>query len=100
MLGAMLRGEFNVVYDQNGCVFIDRDGHLFQYILNFLRYGRFILAEKIDSKLISAEADFYQIEPLAYGLSKLQIGTQMDALKRAREENNKRIEKRIKDLRI
>ena len=63
MLGAMFGDEFNVVYDQTGCVFIDRDGHLFQYILNFLRHGQLILPEKMDY-LLRAEADFYQIKPM------------------------------------
>jgi len=39
MLAAMFSGRHNVVKDEEGCAFIDRDGSLFQYVLAFLREG-------------------------------------------------------------
>src|SRR4051812_31567279 len=37
MLSAMLSGNFGIVRDSNGHIFLDRDGEVFRYILNYLR---------------------------------------------------------------
>lgn len=37
VLGAMFGGKWEVKTDNNGSVFIDRDGTLYEYILNYLR---------------------------------------------------------------
>eukprot|EP01121_Diplochlamys_sp_Union-15-3_P008894 TRINITY_DN2392_c0_g1_i1.p1 TRINITY_DN2392_c0_g1~~TRINITY_DN2392_c0_g1_i1.p1 ORF type:complete len:155 (-),score=15.33 TRINITY_DN2392_c0_g1_i1:170-634(-) len=37
MLAAMFSGRHELIKDENGCVFIDRDGKTFEYILSFLR---------------------------------------------------------------
>jgi len=39
MLAAMFSGRHNLVMDEEGSVFIDRDGSLFQHVLSFLRMG-------------------------------------------------------------
>jgi hypothetical protein len=36
MLGVMFSGRFKIMTDEHGRVFIDRDGKLFQYILEYL----------------------------------------------------------------
>ena len=65
MLGAMFRGDFPTTKDSKGNYFIDRDGTLFRYILNFLRTSELTLPSDFSEKdLLRKEADFYQIEPL------------------------------------
>ena len=65
MLGAMFRENFPLLTDEDGYYFIDRCGHIFQYILQFLRCGRLVLPEEFNElELLQLEADFYQIEDL------------------------------------
>lgn len=65
MLGAMFNGSMTTTVDQDGCHFIDRDGELFKYVLNYMRSSRLALPSDFkDLDQLSAEADFYQIGPL------------------------------------
>lgn len=65
MLGAMFKGDIPAWKDQHGCYFIDRDGNIFKYVLNFLRSSRLSLPKDFkDYDLLVSEADFYQIQPL------------------------------------
>ena len=51
--------------DGDGYYFIDRCGHIFQYILQFLRSGELILPKGFcEMELLQEEANFYQIEDL------------------------------------
>ncbi|KAI2650593.1 BTB/POZ domain-containing protein KCTD6 [Labeo rohita] len=69
MLGAMFRGDFPTTRDAQGNYFIDRDGPLFRYILNFLRTSKLTLpCDFKETELLRKEADFYQIEPLIQSL--------------------------------
>ncbi|KAH3886473.1 BTB/POZ domain-containing protein KCTD6-like [Dreissena polymorpha] len=65
MLGAMFNGSMSPSLDENGCYFIDRDGELFKFILNFLRSSKLSLPESFkELDQLALEADFYQITPL------------------------------------
>ncbi|XP_029103847.1 BTB/POZ domain-containing protein KCTD6a isoform X1 [Scleropages formosus] len=65
MLGAMFRGDLPSARDAQGNYFIDRDGPLFRYVLNFLRTSELTLPHNFkEIDLLRKEADFYQIEPL------------------------------------
>ncbi|KAL9655394.1 hypothetical protein ABK040_011235 [Willaertia magna] len=71
MLNAMISGLFELLKDENECIFIDRDGTYFSYILNYLRAeglrGKFVLPSKNDEcalKALYIEAQYYQIEGL------------------------------------
>ena len=74
-LGAMFSGR-RPKKDGNGHYFIDRDGGLFKYVLNFLRCSTLRLPTdfKETSQLI-AEADFYQILPMINELMTLEVKT-------------------------
>lgn len=70
MLGGMFRGDLPTTRDAQGNYFIDRDGTLFRYILNFLRTSELILPVNFtEMDLLRKEADFYQIEPLIHCLN-------------------------------
>uniref|UniRef100_A0A3P8TTX5 BTB domain-containing protein n=1 Tax=Amphiprion percula TaxID=161767 RepID=A0A3P8TTX5_AMPPE len=65
MLGAMFTGQIPVLRDNRGNVFIDRDGKMFRYILNYLRSSSLDLPDGFsDLALLRREADFFQIRPL------------------------------------
>ncbi|XP_052824784.1 BTB/POZ domain-containing protein KCTD21-like [Octopus bimaculoides] len=73
MLGTMFSGSYPTTIDKSGFYFIDRDGFMFRYILNFLRSKK--LSLPMDFKeydLLLTEADFYQIKPLIQDLCKLR----------------------------
>ncbi|CAH1787966.1 unnamed protein product [Owenia fusiformis] len=65
MIGAMFNGSMRPGKDDQGCYFIDRNGELFKYVLDFLRSSQLTLPEKFDNlDGLAVEADFYQINPL------------------------------------
>lgn len=67
---SMLGGDFPTAWDAQRNIFIDRDGPLFHYILNFLRTSELTLTYNFkETELLCKEADFYQIEPLIQCLS-------------------------------
>ena len=65
MLANMFSGKHTTATDANGNYFIDRDGSLFRYVLNFLRSAQLNLPEGFkELDQLKNEADFYQLEPL------------------------------------
>ena len=78
MLGTMFGGRMNSSTDSNGRYFIDRDGELFDIVLNWLRTESI----KCDSKLLPnllIEAEFYQLEALVDDINvQMQTDKQLD----------------------
>eukprot|EP00123_Amoebidium_parasiticum_P006988 comp17801_c0_seq1/m.17873 comp17801_c0_seq1/g.17873 ORF comp17801_c0_seq1/g.17873 comp17801_c0_seq1/m.17873 type:complete len:590 (-) comp17801_c0_seq1:209-1978(-) len=74
-LEALFTGENPPNVDQTGCVFIDRDGALFRYILSYLRDhdDTGFPASATKKRLLLKEAEYFGIEPLARSL-RLALG--------------------------
>ena len=73
MLAAMFSGRFDVVKQDDGSYFIDRDGTHFRHILNFLRTGgvpRDVLNDFGEE--LETEADYYNLRGLANMVAKLR----------------------------
>lgn len=70
MLAAMFSGRHNVLQDEEGRYFIDRDGTHFRYILNYLRDGNtyipFDNQQLVDE--LYEEVQFFNIENLLHKL--------------------------------
>ncbi|KAK2712984.1 BTB/POZ domain-containing protein KCTD16-like [Artemia franciscana] len=72
-LGQVFRGKIAQIKDSKGRYFIDRDGVLFRYILDYLRNQKIILPESFAERdRLRAEAEFYKLETLAKALIPLK----------------------------
>uniref|UniRef100_A0AAY4BPF1 BTB domain-containing protein n=1 Tax=Denticeps clupeoides TaxID=299321 RepID=A0AAY4BPF1_9TELE len=72
MLGAMFTGQMK---DRHGNFFIDRDGRVFRYVLNYLRSNSLDLPEGFaELPLLKREADFFQIRPLLEEIQRRESG--------------------------
>lgn len=72
MLSRMISGQIPTAKDANQRLFIDRDGPIFRYILNFLRDKTLNMPENFNEYAqLRQEADFYQIEPIVTYLDDL-----------------------------
>ncbi|CAL1546230.1 unnamed protein product [Lymnaea stagnalis] len=79
MLGSLLSHNLPSTKDAHGQLFIDRDGHIFRHILNFLRSSQLCLPSNFkELDLLSAEADFYQICPLIEAINEYRDGPARD----------------------
>jgi uncharacterized protein YjbI with pentapeptide repeats len=79
MLSAMFSGRHNLSQDSSGCYFIDRDGKLFKYILNFLRNLELNLPSNqphLVAELL-LEAEYFQLQTLVSFLKALQSKNEM-----------------------
>jgi len=65
MLGAMFSQNMPSNVDIDGYYFIDRNGKIFEYILQYLRSDELSLPKEFkDFDLLKREMDFFQIKPL------------------------------------
>jgi len=73
MISGMFSGKFPLVYDNEGYIFIDRDGKWFNLILNFLRDGKIeIPRDPVDYSQLITEIEYYCFfDMLEYVYSKL-----------------------------
>ena len=75
MLGAMFSGRFAAQKDSNGNYFIDRDGALFRYVLDFLRNGELqVLENSHEFGSLLKEAVFFQIPALTDAIKQQMEG--------------------------
>jgi len=65
-LALMFKGQFPLTYDEDGRVFIDRNGKLFEHILEYLRgnYAGFEYLPRKERSRLAVEADFFQLKGL------------------------------------
>ena len=90
MLGAMFSGQYEIPVDNNGHIFIDRDGDLFRFVLNYMRGGSLCLPSNFtELDQLIKEADFFQIKPLIDDLH-IILKVQQD---REKEKNDREKEK-------
>ena len=61
-------GKLRTVTDDEGFIFIDRDGDSFAVILNYLRTGRVIRPNDVPHELVEEDFEFYQIKMPNIGL--------------------------------
>ncbi|EDO38835.1 predicted protein, partial [Nematostella vectensis] len=76
LLGRIFSGrQSELDKDNSGKYFIDRDGFLFRYILDYLRSKALHIPEKFDEiERLKMEADFYELEDLRQRLDRLTSG--------------------------
>ncbi|XP_058909450.1 BTB/POZ domain-containing protein KCTD18 isoform X1 [Kogia breviceps] len=68
MLASMFSGRFPLKTDESGACVIDRDGHLFKYLLDYLHGEVHIPTEEQTRIALQEEADYFGI-PYPYSLS-------------------------------
>lgn len=73
MLATMFsdRQAGSLIKDKGGTVFIDRDGHLFGHILEWLRTGHVRLCSAEEKELLRVEADYYLLDELSHKLKNM-----------------------------
>lgn len=65
MLGVMFGGRFSSFRDEVGRYFIDANGEMFKYILDFLRRNKLSVPHNFDNyEALLSEAEYFQIQPL------------------------------------
>ena len=65
MLGAMFSGRMETSKDKDGNYWIDANGQIFRYVLDYLRRHTLVLPSDFkDFDLLEAEVGFYQLQDL------------------------------------
>lgn len=79
--GVLLNTQVPALKDDQGRYFIDRDGNLFRYVLQFLRTAHVHVNEIQLVEELLVEADFYQVIPMTRHLNEIKKSLQSHALK-------------------
>ncbi|KAF5404992.1 BTB/POZ domain-containing protein KCTD8 [Paragonimus heterotremus] len=70
---ASLVEDPNALWDEDGNLFIDRDGILFRYILDFYRYGAQSIPRQLEElERLKSEAKFYGLEEMVQAIEEIQ----------------------------
>ncbi|XP_042522882.1 BTB/POZ domain-containing protein KCTD18 [Dipodomys spectabilis] len=77
MLASMFSGRFPLKTDESGACVIDRDGHLFKYLLDYLHGEVHIPTDEQTRVALQEEADYFGI-PYPYSLSD-HLANEMEA---------------------
>ena len=81
LLGEMFTGKQAVVKDAKGRYFIDRDGVLFRYILDFLRNQKLMLPENFHEKeRLRSEAEYFRLPAMVTCLNTVIASSQVKDL--------------------
>ncbi|KAL3781473.1 hypothetical protein HJC23_009142 [Cyclotella cryptica] len=67
MIGKLVSDTWSCKTDRAEAIFIDRDGDLFGYVLNYMRYGSIELPVNLPKTMFQRELDFYGL-PSTYGI--------------------------------
>ena len=87
-LALIIRNRTETNRDEHGRYFLDRDGNLFRYILNYFRDQQLVLPENFtELKQLCAEAKFYQIDRLVNEIEN-RLNTQNEHRKEIRSGVN------------
>jgi len=63
LIGNDREGKIPAKRDKDGYIWIDRNGKVFDVILEYLRTGKLFIPAKVSRDQVEAELDFYQIKP-------------------------------------
>ena len=75
-LSQLFSGDIESPHFEDGEYFLDADGEIFKYILNFLRRGELMLPDGFkEYNLLAAEARFFQIQPLIQQLDETKCNS-------------------------
>lgn len=83
LLGQMFSGEYSgkITKDSKGKYFIDRDGVLFRYILDFLRNQKIILPENFHEKeRLRNEAEHFKLPEMVKNITSNYLGGKLSPL--------------------
>jgi len=61
MISNDIEGKIKSLKDDKGCYFVDRNGRLFEYVLDLLRHGVLQVPSGVSKEILQREIDFYQI---------------------------------------
>ncbi|XP_071175506.1 BTB/POZ domain-containing protein KCTD21-like [Mytilus edulis] len=68
----LVTGAIRPLRDERGTIFIDRDGHIFRYVLNYLRSKKLTLPQGYkELAMLKEEAEYYDLCQLVFNVEKV-----------------------------